>query len=43
MIRVVRTAADPKLQVHQRIKAEYGVENLAAGQLEKRIRKPSLK
>lgn len=36
MFQVVRTAADHKLRVHQRIKDEDTVENLAAGQLEKR-------
>lgn len=33
---MVRTAADLKLQVHQRNKDEDTVENLAAGQLEKK-------
>lgn len=36
MFWVVRTAADRKRQVHQRIKDEDTAENLAAGQLEEK-------
>lgn len=36
MVRLLRTAADPMLQVHQRSQAEHGMENLAARQLEKK-------